>query len=349
MAWRGRDQRAPWPASGGSRPGGPCGPWRRLLFTVALVCPLPAASGCPDVCLCSSGEVNCVEHRLRFVPPDLPANATSILLDYNHIAALQNHTFVAQGALRRLSLRSNALACIHPQALAGLGQLQELDLSGNYLSALPPEAFLPVPALIRLDLGHNRLQELKPELLGALPRLRDLSVHGNALASVWPGTLESLPALRRLKLDGNPWACSCGIQPLFQWLVSNADKVPEVNAVSCQRPASLAQHPIAAISNASFARCQEAWLRPRDYAVFLFVGPAAFLASICFCVLLGSLAVARERQAAMSYIRPGALARRAERSPRQTPPQLAASVSGNSQPFQLLQPGRAIACVVQIP
>uniref|UniRef100_A0A8D2KSB3 LRRNT domain-containing protein n=1 Tax=Varanus komodoensis TaxID=61221 RepID=A0A8D2KSB3_VARKO len=281
---------------------GPCGPWRRLLFTVALVCPLPAASGCPDVCLCSSGEVNCVEHRLRFVPPDLPANATSILLDYNHIAALQNHTFVAQGALRRLSLRSNALACIHPQALAGLGQLQELDLSGNYLSALPPEAFLPVPALIRLDLGHNRLQELKPELLGALPRLRDLSVHGNALASVWPGTLESLPALRRLKLDGNPWACSCGIQPLFQWLVSNADKVPGKRSPG---------------SNASFARCQEAWLRPRDYAVFLFVGPAAFLASICFCVLLGSLAVARERQAAMSYIRPGALARRAERSPRQ--------------------------------
>ncbi|KAJ7308064.1 hypothetical protein JRQ81_008568 [Phrynocephalus forsythii] len=215
------------------------------------------------------------------------------------------------GALRRLSLSANALVSVHRQALAGLGQLEELDLSGNELSLLPPETLLPVPNLRVLNLAHNRLLGL--HFVGALPQLQVLSVQGNALTSLKPDFFQNLPSLQRLRLEGNPWACSCGIQTLFQWLADNASKVPEVDSVYCKRPAALAHYPIATLGNDSFARCLEPWLHPWDYAFFLLIGPSTFLASIGLCILAGLLAAARARVMATTYVRPGALARRAER------------------------------------
>uniref|UniRef100_A0A670JYZ7 LRRCT domain-containing protein n=1 Tax=Podarcis muralis TaxID=64176 RepID=A0A670JYZ7_PODMU len=167
-----------------------------------------------------------MEHKLRWVPEDLPANATTILLDYNRIATLQNRTFVVQGALRHLSLRSNILGVIHPQALAGLSELRELDLSGNYLIVLQPNTFLPVPRLRMLNLGNNKLLALEPELLRSLPHLESLFLQGNALVSLSPDLFSNLPSLHFLRLHNNPWGCTCAIQPLYQWLTDNAEKVP---------------------------------------------------------------------------------------------------------------------------
>ncbi|KAM6430814.1 leucine-rich repeat-containing protein 26 [Liasis olivaceus] len=281
------------------------------VLTVLLFLPLSSASSCPDVCSCSLGEVNCMDHRLRFVPVQLPTNATTLLLDYNRIAALRNRTFMAQKVLRQLSLRSNVLARIHRLALVGLSELQELDLSENYLSLLHPETFLPVPSLRTLKLGNNKLLRLEPEIPGALPHLKALFVHSNALASLSPGFFENLPSVSYLTLEDNPWTCSCGIRPLFQWLIKNTDKVPEVNSVTCKRPAYLAQYPVSALGNKSFARCQEHWTHLRDYTFFLLVGPSTFLASICVCILVGSLAVARLKLMTGSYVWLWALVRRA--------------------------------------
>ncbi|XP_066466995.1 leucine-rich repeat-containing protein 26 [Tiliqua scincoides] len=287
-----------------------------ILFAVLLLLPPPPSSSCPDVCSCSSGEVDCMEHQLRFVPDSLPVNATAILLDYNHIAALRNRNFVAQKALRRLSLRGNVLVSVHHRALVGLSSLQELDLSRNYLSTLKLETFFPVPSLTTLHLEHNKLLSLDPELLEALPHLQALFVHGNALVTLSSGLLENLPSLNHLKLDDNPWMCSCDIEPLFQWLRNNTDKVPEVMSISCRLPAHLANYPIVLIGNESFTQCQEPWLHLQDYAFFLLVGPSTFFASLCICILVGSLAVAHSKMTAVSYTRLGSLARRAERKRR---------------------------------
>lgn len=199
------------------------GPW---LVMALLLLPGSPSSGCPAVCTCFSGEVNCLAHGLRDVPDNLPANATTLLLDYNRLAVLRNRTFLTQSALRHLSLRSNVLVSIQGQALVGLRELQELVLIGNYLSVLQPETFLPVPSLTALSLGHNRLLTLEPEVLRATPHLQTLDIHGNALPSLPAGLLENLPALRYVRLDDNPWMCSCGIHPLFHWLLKNMDKVP---------------------------------------------------------------------------------------------------------------------------
>ncbi|KAL7980809.1 hypothetical protein Chor_001963 [Crotalus horridus] len=282
---------------------------RRALLVVAILLFLPRfpASGCPDVCSCSLGKVNCVDRGLHFVPLRLPANATALSLDHNQIVTLPNGTFAAQKVLLRLSLRSNVLGSVHRLALVGLCELQDLDLSNNSLSLLHPETFLPVPRLRTLKLGNNRLLRLEAELPGALPHLRALLVHSNALASLPAGFLESLPSLSHLTLEGNPWTCSCGIRPLFLWLVKNRDKVPdglattgslllflpEANSVTCKHHASLAQYPIAALGNESFARCQAPRMHLPGYAFFFLIGPSTFLASICVGILLGSLAMAR--------------------------------------------------------
>lgn len=196
------------------------------IFIVVLLLPLPPSSGCPAVCSCSLGEVNCMDRRLHLVPDDLPANATTILLDYNSIAVLRNRTFMGQHMLQRLSLHNNIIGSVHRQALVGLAELQELDLSGNSLIILSPETFFPVASLTMLNLGNNKLVSLDPELLGALPHLQTLSLHSNALTSLSSAFFENLPALHSLKLDNNPWVCTCGIHPLFQWLTENVEKVP---------------------------------------------------------------------------------------------------------------------------
>ncbi|XP_053222951.1 leucine-rich repeat-containing protein 26-like [Podarcis raffonei] len=314
MAWCGRSQVLP---SGSSPTRCSClQTFATFTLLLLLLYPSPSCSACPAVCSCTSGEINCMEHKLRWVPEDLPANATTVLLDYNRIATLQNSTFVVQGALRHLSLRSNILGVIYPQALAGLSELRELDLSGNYLIVLQPNTFLPVPKLRMLNLGNNKLLMLEPELLSSLPHLESLFLQGNALVSLSPDVFSNLPSLHFLRLHNNPWGCTCAIQPLYQWLTDNVEKVPEVDSVSCKRPTQLTQHPIAAIGNESFAHCREPWLNVKDYAFFLLIGPSTFLTSICICILFGSLAVAQAKILKVSSIRPGALARRAERGPR---------------------------------
>ncbi|KAG6926969.1 leucine rich repeat containing 26, partial [Chelydra serpentina] len=240
----------------------------------------------------SSGEVDCRYLALRSVPENLPANASAVSLGYNHIAALKAHSFRSQPALQTLSLHRNVLVSIHSQALAGLGALRELDLSNNYLTVLTAETFLPLPGLVTLNMGANKLGQLPPEVLKALPGLQELFLHSNALRSLHASSFLNLPALRSLTLQDNPWACTCEIQPLVLWIMGNRDKIQEESLILCRFPEHLNQYPLLAIGNESFSHCQDSLLYPQDYAFFLLIGPASFLASILICLLVGSLTVA---------------------------------------------------------
>uniref|UniRef100_A0A8C3XN66 LRRNT domain-containing protein n=1 Tax=Chelydra serpentina TaxID=8475 RepID=A0A8C3XN66_CHESE len=263
--------------------------WRgpATLLALLLLRPLPCP-GCPAACRCSSGEVDCRYLALRSVPENLPANASAVSLGYNHIAALKAHSFRSQPALQTLSLHRNVLVSIHSQALAGLGALRELDLSNNYLTVLTAETFLPLPGLVTLNMGANKLGQLPPEVLKALPGLQELFLHSNALRSLHASSFLNLPALRSLTLQDNPWACTCEIQPLLR-----RHRTPKESLILCRFPEHLNQYPLLAIGNESFSHCQDSLLYPQDYAFFLLIGPASFLASILICLLVGSLTVCR--------------------------------------------------------
>ncbi|KAM8796683.1 LRC26 protein, partial [Eudromia elegans] len=227
--------------------------------------PLPA---CPAACACSAGEVDCTEHELHEVPQNLPANTSTLRLDYNFITVLRPGSFPFLPVLLRLSLPHNHLGTIHSKALEGLGALQELDLSNNDLTVLTSEAFLPLTSLVKLNLGSNRLGELEPRLLYILPQLQALFLHSN------------------------PWVCTCSIQPLWHWLSHNREKMKEKSSLLCAFPEQLNEYPIMAFQNESFRQCWENSLFVRDYAFFLLIGPFSFLASILLCIFMGAITVA---------------------------------------------------------
>ncbi|NWR58538.1 LRC26 protein, partial [Bucorvus abyssinicus] len=245
------------------------GCWRvpsMVLAFLLLLRPLPSAA-CPAACRCSSGEVDCSQHALSEVPRSLSTNTSTLWLGYNFITMLGPRSFPLLPGLLLLSLPHNRLELIHSQALVGLGALQELDLSHNYLTVLTPEAFLPLTSLAMLNLGSNRLGELEP------------------------GVLRALPQLQALLLQDNPWVCSCSILPLWRWLSHNREKVQEKNLLLCGVPAQLNNYPIMAFGNESFGQCQETSLSAQHYIIFLTVGPFSFMASIFFCILMGSITV----------------------------------------------------------
>ncbi|NXL94690.1 LRC26 protein, partial [Alectura lathami] len=245
------------------------GGWRcpsTLLALLLLLCP-QLMLACPPTCHCWAGVVDCRQRALHEVPPLLPANASTLWLDYNIIAVLRARAFPCLPALLRLSLPHNHLEKIHRQALLGLGSLKELDLSDNYLAVLSPETFLPLVNLTVLNLGYNRMEEMEA------------------------GVLHALPQLQVVFLQGNPWVCSCSILPLWRWLVHNREKVPEKSLLQCMFPDSLDMFPIMAFGNESFQQCQKTSLSAQDYAVFLVIGPFSFLASIFCCTLMGSIVV----------------------------------------------------------
>ncbi|NWI71808.1 LRC26 protein, partial [Todus mexicanus] len=249
------------------------GCWRgpsTLLTCLLLLHPLPSPA-CPAACHCSSGNVDCSHHALLEVPWSLSTNTSILWLGYNFITVLGPRSFPPLPGLLLLSLPHNRLGLIHSQALVGLEALQELDLSHNYLTVLTPETFLPLTSLAMLNLGSNRLEELEP------------------------GVLSALPQLQTLLLQDNPWVCSCGILPLWHWLSRNREKrcfsLPEKSSLLCRFPEQLNEYPIMAFGNESFRQCQETSLSAQHYIAFLTIGPFSFMASIFFCIFMGSVTV----------------------------------------------------------
>ncbi|NWU93342.1 LRC26 protein, partial [Upupa epops] len=237
-----------------------------VLACLLLLCPLPSPA-CPATCRCSSGQVDCSQRAFREVPPSLASNTSALWLRYNFITVLGPHSFPVLSRLLLLSLSHNLLELIHSQALVGLKALQELDLSHNYLTVLSRETFEPLTSLAMLHLGSNRLGVLEP------------------------GVLDVLPQLQALTLQDNPWVCSCGILPLWRWLSYNREKVREKSLLLCRVPEELNKYPIMAFGNESFRQCQETSLSAQHYITFLIIGPFSFMASIIFCMLLGSITV----------------------------------------------------------
>ncbi|NXS54911.1 LRC26 protein, partial [Brachypteracias leptosomus] len=243
--------------------------WRgpsAVLSCLLLLRPLPSPA-CPAACRCSTGEVDCSQQGLLEVPRSLATNTSTLWLGYNFITMLGPHSFPPLPELLLLSLPHNHLGLIHSQALVGLGALQELDLSNNYLTMLTPETFLPLVSLATLNLGSNRLGELDP------------------------GVLRALPQLQALHLQDNPWVCSCSILPLWHWLSHHREKVQEKSSLLCRVPEQLNKYPIMAFGNDSFRQCQETLLSAQHYIATFIIGPFSFLASIFFCIFMGSITV----------------------------------------------------------
>lgn len=90
---------------------------------------------------------------------------------------------IANGAVREINLRGNALKGNFPTTLGAFSQLQKLDLSSNQLSGEISGGISGLTQLVRLDLSNNRLTGDPSLTLSSLSQLEELSLGNNFFAA----------------------------------------------------------------------------------------------------------------------------------------------------------------------
>ena len=160
---------------------------------------------CPKHCTCSSHwrEINCEHQHLTAIPPDIPVNATTLLLGYNSLTSLLPNTFIDVPNLTTLSLKNNILVDIHAGAFAGLSKLRFLYLTANKLAVLHMDVWVGLGSLQKLYLSQNQLTKV-PDVSNCTS-LTDLGLANNMIsdASI-PSSFNALRNFSRLTLNTNP-------------------------------------------------------------------------------------------------------------------------------------------------
>ncbi|XP_012370269.2 leucine-rich repeat and transmembrane domain-containing protein 1 [Octodon degus] len=191
-----------------------------LLLLSSMIFLLQGACGCPEKCLChpSSNSVDCSHQGLDEVPPDLPPDTLTLLLQDNQISQLPALAFRTVPQLKILNLSNNSLSTLAPEAFHGLWDLEVLNLTQNSLLSLESRIFQFLPQLRELDLSSNNISHL-PKSLGKLwENLTVFAVQHNQLQHLSRELLESMPGVRLLLLHSNLWKCNCHLLGLKLWL-----------------------------------------------------------------------------------------------------------------------------------
>lgn len=139
--------------------------------------------------------------------------------------------------------------------LAMMAGLQWLVLSGNSITTLSPSLLSSHPSPVvsriqRLDLSNNLLQSIPEQVVISLTDLQYLDLSHNRFTQLDPGVLTRSGSMRVVDLSYNPWACTCEIGALYDWMTSSG-RVTVAHlytpaAYTCQSPPSLAHTSIMA-------------------------------------------------------------------------------------------------------
>ncbi|XP_075043858.1 toll-like receptor 5 [Mixophyes fleayi] len=133
---------------------------------------------------------SCQAQRLFYIP-SVPANTQVLLLNFNHISSISQHSFPELTQLQALSLgaqNNNGSFYIEQAAFQNLSTLITLDLGGNRNLNLHPGAFKGLSHLEILLLDSNGLDEsvLESGLFDELTSLRKLDLSFNNLRRLRP-------------------------------------------------------------------------------------------------------------------------------------------------------------------
>ncbi|XP_021586843.2 leucine-rich repeat and transmembrane domain-containing protein 1 isoform X2 [Ictidomys tridecemlineatus] len=131
-----------------------------LLLLLSAIFPPQGVCGCPEKCIChsSSNSVDCSHQGLAEIPPDLPPQTLTLLLQDNQLRQLPAHAF---------------------RLFHSLPQLRELDVSFNNISHLPTSLAEPWENLTLFAVQQNQLHYLSRRLLESMPSLRLLFLKDN--------------------------------------------------------------------------------------------------------------------------------------------------------------------------
>lgn len=170
------------------------------------------------------------------IPDKIPMDVTELYLDGLELHHLRGNSLIGRRNLKSLYLNNSQVYSIEPKAFATQKALKVLQLNSNYLTELRGYEFEQQVELRELYLANNRLTSIANITFTPLRSLQILHLQNNQLyhMNFW-SNIPTGHKLISLNLGSNPWSCQCDyVEPMLQWLHSNAKHLHDRKSVSCQ-------------------------------------------------------------------------------------------------------------------
>ncbi|XP_001354288.3 peroxidasin [Drosophila pseudoobscura] len=243
--------------------------WRGvLLFHLFLLAGWSEAAYCPTGCNCYERTVRCIRAK-RTTTPQVPYDTQVLDLRFNHFEEVPADAFRGMGQLSTLFLNENELAHLQDGAFQGLLALRFLYLNNNRLSRLPAAIFQGLPRVEAIYLENNDIFQLPAGVFDNLPRLNRLFLYNNKLTQLPVEGFNKLNSLKRLRLDGNAIDCNCGVYSLWRRWHLDAQRQLVTISLTCAEPQALQRQSFASLQEQHF-KCAKPNLlvAPQDLQTF---------------------------------------------------------------------------------
>ncbi len=140
---------------------------------------------------------------LTKVPTNIPANSTTIKLNFNRIRNLEACSFLKNKFCTELHLLQNVISDIKLKAFDGLMFLKYLDLSENNIELLKPNTFSALKNCNILLLKDNIISNLQVGVFNGLSKLKHLDLSHNHIVRFTPNVFMPLMNCEILHIEGN--------------------------------------------------------------------------------------------------------------------------------------------------
>lgn len=214
-----------------------------LCFALCIATVLTTGLACPELCTCSDKHgrhfADCAYKGLTEVPNDLPPNVTTVSLSANKIRLIPVGSFHNVGQVTSLWMAHNEIMSIEQGTLAQLVQLRNFDISHNKIVEFPWEDLQNLTALQLLKMNHNEMVHLPRDAFSNLKDLRSLRLNNNKVMTIAEGTFDGLVSLSHLQIYSNPYACTCSLNWLRDWITTTTISIEERNLIVCATPEKL--------------------------------------------------------------------------------------------------------------
>uniref|UniRef100_A0A3Q2ZJP1 Leucine-rich repeats and immunoglobulin-like domains 3 n=1 Tax=Kryptolebias marmoratus TaxID=37003 RepID=A0A3Q2ZJP1_KRYMA len=179
-----------------------CSSAARLAVVVLLTLRPEPGSGCPPLCSCSGGLVDCSRVKRGRIPDPIPDWTVQLNLSHNKLQTLDRNLFSRIQNLSEIKLNHNELEEI-PDLGPHASNIATLILANNRIGRISEERLRPFLALQTLDLSNNKIVEVKASSFPALP-LRNMFLNNNRISSLETRCFSSLSStLQVLQLNRN--------------------------------------------------------------------------------------------------------------------------------------------------
>ncbi|KAM9366445.1 immunoglobulin superfamily containing leucine-rich repeat protein 2-like [Symphorus nematophorus] len=209
--------------------------WISTLFTTAL--------GCPEPCTCSDKHsrhsAECSYKDLTEIPDGFPSNASTLSLSANKISVIPLGSFDNVTMVTSLWMAHNVIVSIEPGALTPLVHLRNFDISHNKIVDFPWEDLQNLTDLLLLKMNHNEMVHLPWDAFSSLTGLRSLRLNNNKFITLAEGTFDGLLSLSHLQIYENPFACTCSLDWLREWISKATISITDQNLITCESPEKL--------------------------------------------------------------------------------------------------------------